>query len=161
MVQLSPQQCAALLSCLRLTVFGVALADVLRDPKYEPDDQDLDVAEIFTTAQTLVLAALALKLQAEPYDVLQGRESACTLAGRLPGHEAKGWWTVVRGSGLLFLWLWTICVELPSCTGCAGRYHMTLCQEGQPHGKCSQVPVSLSSAEVCRGLLFQCPMLRL
>jgi len=83
MVQLSPQQCAALLSCLRLTVFGIALADVFKDPKYEPDDRDLHVAEIFTTAQTLVLAAQALELQAEPYDVLQGHESACTLAGWL------------------------------------------------------------------------------
>jgi len=83
MVQLSPQQCAALLSCLKLSMFGIALADVLRDPKYEPDDRDLDMAEIFTTAQTLVLAAQALGLQAEPYDVLQGHEDACTLAGWL------------------------------------------------------------------------------
>jgi hypothetical protein len=58
----------------------MALADVFNDPKYEPDDWDLDVAEIFTT---LVLAALALEQQAEPHDVLQGHESACTLAGWL------------------------------------------------------------------------------
>ena len=83
MVQLSPQQCEALLSSLRLSVFGITLTDVLRDPKFEPDDRDLDMAEIFTTAQTLVLAAQALMLQAEPYDVQQGHEDACTLPGWL------------------------------------------------------------------------------
>ena len=64
-------------------MFGVTLSEVLRDPRYEPDDRDLDTAEIFTTAQTLVLAAQALGLQAEPYDVLQGHEDACTLGGWL------------------------------------------------------------------------------
>jgi hypothetical protein len=47
MVQLSPQQCEALLSSLRLSVFGITLTDVLRDPKFEPDDRELDMAEIF------------------------------------------------------------------------------------------------------------------
>ena len=83
MVQLSPKQHEALLSCLRLSVFGITLSEVLQESRYEPDARDLDMAEIFTTAQTLVLAAQALGLQAEPYDVLQGHEDACTLAGWL------------------------------------------------------------------------------
>ena len=83
MVQLSPKQHEALLSCLRLSVFGITLSEVLQESRYEPDARDLDMAEIFTTAQTLVLAAQALGLQAEPDDVLQGHEDACTLAGWL------------------------------------------------------------------------------
>lgn len=81
MVRLSLQQHAALLSALRLAMFGITLEAALRDPGHAPPARDLDVAEVFTTAQAVVKAARAAGLAAEPYDVRAGHLDACTAEG--------------------------------------------------------------------------------
>lgn len=78
---LSMAQRAALLAALRLTMFGISLEAALQDPQFSPGSRDLDVAEVFTTAQAVVKAGLAAGLAAEPYDIKAGHGDACTAAG--------------------------------------------------------------------------------
>ena len=79
--RLALQQRLALLASLRLTLFGISLDAALKDPQFAPCSRDLDIAEVFTTAQTVVQAGRSLGLTAEPYDKCSGDIDACTAEG--------------------------------------------------------------------------------
>ena len=81
MVSLSLRARGALLACVRLSLFGITLQEALNDPQLAPASRDLDIAEVFTTAQTVVRAGRSKGLAAEPYDVQAGDADACTAAG--------------------------------------------------------------------------------
>ena len=71
-----------ILQKLRLVIFGISLEAALQDPRWQVPARDLDVAEIFTTAQSVVLAGGAAGYRAEGYDLgLPGCASATTEAG--------------------------------------------------------------------------------
>lgn len=82
MVGLSAAQRSILIGALKLAVFGVTLQSVLQDPSFEPPVRDLDVAEIFTTAQSVALAAKAAGFNSAAYDIkIDGCSDACELTG--------------------------------------------------------------------------------
>ena len=83
MVQLTVQQHATLLTVLKLSLFSITLEEALNEPRFAPVSRDLDLAEVFTTAQSVVLAGRAAGQLAEPFDVKHGHEDACTKAGFL------------------------------------------------------------------------------
>jgi len=68
-----------LLSTLKLTFFGVTLASVMQDSQLLGLPCDLDVAEIFSQAQSVVNAARDIGLQGQAHDKEDG--DICSKAG--------------------------------------------------------------------------------
>ena len=64
-----------------IVVFNISLISVLEDPEWMTVEQDLLVAEIFTTAQALVLAARAAGHRAQAYDTELGDPDILTRQG--------------------------------------------------------------------------------
>ena len=72
-----------LLSTLKLTFFGITLASVMQDSQLLWLPRDLDVAEIFSQAQSVVNGARDIGLQGQAHDKEDG--DICSKAGFYAG----------------------------------------------------------------------------
>ena len=72
-----------LLSTLKLTFFGITLASVMQDSQLLGLPRDLDVAEIFSQAQSVVNGARDIGLQGQAHDKEDG--DICSKAGFYAG----------------------------------------------------------------------------
>ena len=79
----SEPQRQRLLSPLKLTFFGITLASVLQDSQLLGLPRDLDVAEIFSQAQSVVNGARDIGLQGQAHDKEDG--DICSKAGFYAG----------------------------------------------------------------------------